>query len=137
MKISVSASNPTPLYQQIADQIKAQILAGGLQSGDALPSIRQLAEEILASVITVKRAYAELEAEGLIYTRPGLGTFVARINPEARQRLKADVVLPHLAKAVETAAVYGISEKELAELLQRAMRRKADGRSDPERPGTL
>ena len=74
MRIDVSPNNPVPLYQQIVEQVRAKILTGELNAGDPLPSIRQLAGQLLASVITTKRAYSELEAEGLIMTRTGLGT---------------------------------------------------------------
>lgn len=69
------------MYQQIVDQIRAKILAGELRSDEPLPSIRELARDLTTSVIT-KRAYLELEREGLIFTRPGLGTFFAAVNPD-------------------------------------------------------
>ncbi|HCW51249.1 MAG TPA: GntR family transcriptional regulator, partial [Clostridiales bacterium] len=70
MLIVLDNSNPAPLYQQIVDQVRAKVLAGEIQPGTQLPSIRQLAADLLTSVITTKRAYQELEAAGLIQTRP-------------------------------------------------------------------
>jgi GntR family transcriptional regulator len=65
------------LYQQIVDHLKREISEGRLKPGAALPSFRQLAEDLLVSVITVKRAYEDLEREGIIFRRQGLGTFVS------------------------------------------------------------
>src|ERR1700745_2170318 len=73
----ISAAVPGSLYQQIVDAVKREIGAGRLAPSSALPSIRVLAEELVVSVITVKRAYGEVEREGIIYRRQGLGTFVA------------------------------------------------------------
>jgi len=73
----ISAAAPGPLYQQIVDGIKREVLANRLTAGSALPSYRALAEQLLVSLITVKRAYEELEREGITFSRQGLGTFVA------------------------------------------------------------
>src|SRR5690348_17010193 len=73
----ISAAASGPLYEQIIEGFKKEISAGRLPSGAALPSFRQLAEQLLVSLITVKRAYEELEKEGIIYRKQGLGTFVA------------------------------------------------------------
>src|SRR5215470_14998824 len=73
----ISAASPGALYRQIIDAIKREVAAGRLAPGSPLPSFRALAEELLVSLITVKRAYEELEREGIIFRRQGLGTFVA------------------------------------------------------------
>ncbi len=124
MDIAISPNNPVPMYQQIVDQVRAQILSGELKPGDPLPSIRKLAADLLASVITTKRDYADLEAEGLIVTRPGLGTFVADLSLEDIERLKAREVIGHLANAVEEGRSLGLEDSEIAELLQNVL----DGR---------
>ena len=77
MFIPISNSDPRPLYEQISEGVKEKIFKGDLSPGDALPSIRQLAQELKISVITIKRAYHELEQQKLIVTRQGRGTFVA------------------------------------------------------------
>mgnify|MGYP000811784458 CR=1 FL=1 len=77
MELYISNSGQEPIYAQITRQIKAKILNGELQQGDALPSIRLLAKELRISVITTKRAYEDLEADGFITTMPGRGSFVA------------------------------------------------------------
>ena len=81
MEIYLSNSGQEPIYAQITRQIKQQILSGQLHEGDALPSIRLLAKELRISVITTKRAYEDLEAEGVLVTQPGRGSFVAPQNP--------------------------------------------------------
>lgn len=83
--LCISPTNPQPLYQQVIEQLRALILTGDLQPGQQLPSVRQLAADISASVITTRRAYQELELEGLIVTSPGRGTFVAELSSDARR----------------------------------------------------
>ena len=82
MDIILSNSSGKPIYEQIADQVKEQILAGALSAGDALPSMRVLAKELRISVITTKRAYEELERDGFLDNVPGKGCFVAPQNRE-------------------------------------------------------
>src|SRR5882757_4924487 len=86
----ISAAVPGALYQQLVDAVKREIGAGRLLPGSTLPSFRVLAEELLVSVITVKRAYEELEREGIIYRRQGLGTFVAEAAPARSREAKTD-----------------------------------------------
>ena len=80
MFIVVSPQNPEPMYRQITDQIKDAIADGTLNTEDKLPSIREMSKELNISIITIKRAYADLESDGFIYTRTGMGSFVANIN---------------------------------------------------------
>ncbi len=105
------------MYLQILEQIKLKILAGDWPPGRALPSIRELAAETKVSVITVKRAYLELEHEGLIVTHQGRGSFVA----DTQSALK-DLRRVELEKAIEalldTAARLGLSDKELLKQVQ-------------------
>ena len=82
MYILIDSKTGVPIYDQIATQIKEQILDGSLPEGEALPSIRSLAKDLRISVITTKRAYEELEQEGFIYTMPGKGSYVAVQNRE-------------------------------------------------------
>ena len=81
----ISRAASGPLYQQIVDAVKRQVSEGWLAPGAPLPSFRTLAEDLLVSIITVKRAYEELERDGIIYRRQGLGTFVSR-DGDARSR---------------------------------------------------
>lgn len=117
LDIVISNSSTSPIYEQVADQIRAAILSGSLTEGDALPSIRSLANDLRVSVITTKRAYAELEAAGLVDTVQGKGTFVAGGNAELLHEERLRRVEGHLAAAVSEAASSGVSAGELREML--------------------
>ena len=117
MKIIISNSSPDPIYEQIARQIKSQIISNDLAEGEVLPSIRRLAKELQISVITTKRAYEELEREGFIDTVSGKGTFVAAQNKEFLKEKKMKIVEEKLAEAVSEAKMLGISIKDLKEML--------------------
>ncbi len=121
MDITVSPNNPVPLYQQIVQQVRARVLTGELRAGDPLPSMRQLASQLIASVITTKRAYSELEAEGLIVTRAGLGTFVADLDAETVTRLKKEVVMEHLEAGVRVARQLELVDEEINRLFRQAL----------------
>ena len=99
MELYISNTGQEPIYAQITRQIKEQILSGTLKEGDALPSIRLLAKELRISVITTKRAYEDLEADGFIVTAPGKGSFVAAQNPELRREFPRRRQLPALPAA--------------------------------------
>ena len=118
MKIVLSSQNPTPYYLQIFEQVRQAVLRGEILPGEPLPSIRQMAEELLTSVITVKRAYQELEAAGLVTTRPGLGTFVASLNDESRKSLAFRTAGELLEKAVREARRLGLSAQEVGGLVE-------------------
>ncbi len=118
MELYISNVGGEPIYAQITRQIKDKILAGELKEGDALPSIRLLAKELRISVITTKRAYEDLEAEGFIRTMPGRGSFVAPQNPELHREESLKQVEGHLQNAIEAARRGGISLAEVSETLQ-------------------
>ena len=88
MELIIRNTNNQPIYEQICTQIKAQIIAGKLAPGEALPSIRALAKDLRVSVITTKRAYDELEADGFLYTVAGKGCFVAEKNLDLMNGIK-------------------------------------------------
>ena len=117
MKIIVSNSSPDPIYKQISEQIKVQILNGDLTEGELLPSIRKLARELYISVITTKRAYEELEREGFIDTVGGKGSFVSSQNKEFLREKKMRIVEEKLAQATSEAKMIGLSLGELKEML--------------------
>ena len=100
MELYISNSGQEPIYAQITRQIKAKILNGELQQGDALPSIRLLAKELRISVITTKRAYEDLEADGFITTMPGRGSFVAPQNPALHREESLKQMEEHLQHAI-------------------------------------
>lgn len=117
MNIIITNTAGQPIYEQIASQIKAMIMNGGLKEGDALPSMRALAQDLRISVITTKRAYEILEAEGMIESFTGRGSFVAAQNPELLREQNLREIESHLSAAAEIAKRSGISTDELRELL--------------------
>ena len=117
MDIILSNSSGKPIYEQIADQVREQILSGALSAGDALPSMRLLAKELRISVITTKRAYEELERDGFLDNVPGKGCFVAPQNRELLREAQLRRVEDVLAQAVDEARKGGFSLSELQELL--------------------
>ena len=117
MEILISNSSGVPIYAQITGQIKAKIYSGELKEGEMLPSIRLLARQLRISVITTKRAYEDLEGEGLIYTLPGKGSFVAAQNPALRREEALRAVEEHLQGAIDAARGGGISPDEVRETL--------------------
>ena len=118
MRILISNSSPDPIYEQIVRQVKGQIIAGELGEGEPLPSIRKLAHELQISVITTKRAYEELEKEGLIDPVGGKGTVVASQNQEFMREKRMKVVETKLSEALGDARMLGVSFEELSEMLQ-------------------
>ena len=118
MDILLSNSSPKPIYEQIAAQVKAQIISGALRQGDPLPSMCQLARDLCISVITTKRAYEELEQAGFIETVAGKGCFVAGADPGAFREEHLARVLEYLAAAVDAARTGSISYQETARLLE-------------------
>lgn len=113
-----------PLYQQIVDGFKREISEGRLAEGDALPSFRQLAGEMMVSLITVKHAYEELERDGIILRRQGLGTFVARDGDDRSRQLKTERASELLRAAIREAREAGLAEKEIADLFRRINNKK-------------
>ncbi len=118
MRILISNSSPDPIYQQIARQVKGQIISGELDEGAPLPSIRKLAHELQISVITTKRAYEELDREGLIDTVGGKGTFVASQNQEFLKEKRMKMVEGMLAEALSEARILGMTDEELMEMVR-------------------
>lgn len=106
-----------PIYEQICAQAKAQIIAGTLLAGEALPSIRALAKDLRISVITTKRAYEELERDGFIETVPGKGCFVAGCDSALVREHQMREIEVHLAEIARLAKGCGLTNEELIEML--------------------
>ena len=117
MEIVISNSSDKPIYEQIAAQIREQVLTGVLTEGEQLPSIRSLATQLRISAITTKRAYQDLEAQGFVHTVPGKGCFVAGENLELLREERLRMVESSLVRAVSDARAAGISADELREML--------------------
>lgn len=114
----LSSAGEGPLYEQIVDAIRREIGAGRLRPGAPLPSFRALAEDLLVSVITVKRAYEELEREGIIHCRQGIGTFVAEDGAQRNQLSQRRRALRLLESALQEAREAGLSEEEINGVVQ-------------------
>src|SRR5277367_1929077 len=126
----ISAAASGPLYQQIVDSIKREVLANRLTAGSALPSYRVLAEQLLVSLITVKRAYEELEREGITFSRQGLGTFVAaRGNDRTRAERRA-TARDALRSAIAAGRQAGITDRELIQMLRDELKSSPTESSD-------
>lgn len=118
MDVLISNNTDQPIYEQIREQIKLQIINGVLKEGDALPSMRLLAKELRISIITTKRAYEELEREGFIESYTGRGSFVKSVNRNVVREKIASEIGELFEKAVEKAMAAGISCEEMQEMLK-------------------
>lgn len=118
MHIVISNQSGKPIYEQIAEQVKALIISGELGEGDALPSMRLLAKELRISVITTKRAFDDLERDGFIYTVQGKGSFVAAKNKEMVREEHLRRIEQCLSEAMKIAREGGISAEELAQMFE-------------------
>ena len=121
MKIIINSSSMVPIYEQIMDQIKAQITAGDLKENDILPSVRTLAKELRISALTVKKAYDNLEQEGFTVTVHGKGTYVTAANTERMLEEQRREVEEGLEKAVGKGRRCGMSDEEIRELFELIM----------------
>lgn len=117
MDIILKNSSDDPIYQQIIDQLKAQIIEGKLTAGDALPSMRTLASQLRISVITTKRAYAELEREGYIENFTGKGCFVKSQNTDFLREETVRQTEEMLAQVCKKARLCGLSADDLKEMV--------------------
>ena len=118
MKIIISNDSGIPIYEQIKNQIKAQIVAGDLKADEALPGMRTLASDLKVSVITTKRAYNDLEQEGYIYSMTGKGSFVKKLNEEVVRENALAEIEKHFTDAMTVAKTAGIGIDELQEILK-------------------
>lgn len=123
MKIIISNQSELPIYAQIREQLKEQILNGQIPEGSALPSIRQLAKEVGVSVITTTRAYSDLEAEGFIASMQGKGSVVLSIDNSLLKEQSLMRIEEGLTTAIETARTMGMSEEELLGVFRNLLER--------------
>jgi GntR family transcriptional regulator len=123
-ELTISQADPRPMYLQIMEQIRRRIAVGDWQPGQEIPSIRVLAAATRVSVITIKRAYLELEHEGVIVTRQGRGTFVSD-NVKLSRNLREQELEQHLAKAAGVGRELGLTQTELTARFREVIRQKA------------
>lgn len=125
MKIIISNNSSVPIYEQIKNNIIEQILSNDLVEDELLPSIRNLAQDIKISVMTIKKAYDELESEGYIISRQGKGTFVAPKNSLlAKEQAQKDIER-YMEKIIDIAERFAIEKEDLIDLLELFYRRES------------
>ena len=116
MKMIISNSSPVPIYEQIKNSIINQIMNDDLKEDEPIPSIRNLAQDIKISVMTIKKAYDELEKEGYITSIQGKGTFVAPKNTElAKEKAQKDIE-EYISKIIEISKKYNITKEEIIDI---------------------
>lgn len=117
MRIIISNSSPVPIYQQIKDNIIDQILSNEIKENEPLPSIRNLAKDIKISVMTIKKAYDELEKEGYIMSVQGKGTFVSPKSLELTKENAQKEIESNLIKAIDIAKEFNIDKKDIFDII--------------------
>ena len=127
MNILINNCSGQPLYEQIEEQVKNQILSGELSEGDALPSMRVLAKDLKISIITTKRAYEDLERDGYITSVTGKGSFVRRLSEEYVRNNIRYAIEELFDAAVDKAIIGNVSKEELTEMLSLVYEEKHNG----------
>ncbi|MFC2164675.1 GntR family transcriptional regulator [Acidobacteriota bacterium] len=118
MFIVVSPLNPDPMYKQVTDQIRDAIASGLLKPEEKLPSIREMSKELKISMITIKRAYSDLENEGYIITRSGLGSYVANVSKQKLRDEKLLEIRKDIAKILQAGHKFDITATDIIALLK-------------------
>jgi len=117
MTVTIQPNSHTPIYQQIVQQVTARVLGGTLASGECLPSVRRLADQLLVNPNTVARAYRELEREGVVVTRPGSGVYIADQTSLFRARHRRKLISDSVDRLLDEAEQVGLSPRELQTLI--------------------
>ncbi|SCW33176.1 GntR family transcriptional regulator [Ruminococcaceae bacterium YRB3002] len=117
MDIIISNTSGVPIYEQIEEQIKSQIMTGALVAGEALPSMRVLAKELKISIITTKRAYEDLERDGFIESVTGKGSYVKAVNSDIVKENMMFEIQELLDKACDKAVIGKVTRDELKEMI--------------------
>ena len=118
MHIILNNSSMVPIYEQLTDQVKNEIINGGLKENEALPSVRALSGELRISSLTVKKAYDRLEEEGFVVTVHGKGTYVAATDRQLAMEARRKAVEDDFAAAAQKASAIGLSKDEILELVE-------------------
>jgi GntR family transcriptional regulator len=117
VQFSISPTSGIPIYEQLTDQICAGVARGQLRADQRLPSVRELSQLLVVNPNTVARAYTELEREGVLYTRPGLGVFVAPFPSPLSKKLRRERLLSHVDRLLVDAVRSGFSSEELLDFV--------------------
>ncbi len=123
MLLQIDHHSGVPIYRQVMDQIRRQVMAGQLSEGEQLVSVRDLAGQLNVNPMTISKTYTLLEMEGLLERRRGVGLFVARVRKDHKRRTKAQLLEQILTKAVTTAVQFDIAPDEVHELTERLFRK--------------
>jgi len=115
MNIVIEGTSDKPIYQQLFEQISSQIIKGELESNYSLPSIRTAAKELRISIITVKKAWEELERQGFIYTMAGKGCFVSDLTSKDTDKIRDDMTNKQMAKDILYYKELGLTLDEVIE----------------------
>lgn len=118
MHIILNNSSMIPIYEQLMEQIKAEIISGNLKENDALPSVRTMSGDLRISALTVKKAYDKLEEEGFVTTVHGKGTFVSAADLQLALEARRKSVEDEFAQAVEKAKALGMGNEEILEIVE-------------------
>ena len=121
MKIIIKPQGTLAIYEQIVNQLKNGILSGELETGEALPSIRKLAADLQVSIITTKRAYEELENEGIIRSQAGKGFYVCEYNTDYLKEKQFMMLETHLSEVIEECKAAGLSKEDILEMVETLM----------------
>ena len=121
MIFQIDFKSGTPVYLQLVEQIRHAAASGGLRTGEPLPSIRPLAEELRVNRNTIAKAYAELESQGVIETVPGKGCFLKEVNSPLTKSARNDLLVQEIDRAVVAAHHLQISDAELLALVQKRL----------------
>jgi GntR family transcriptional regulator len=122
--IQVNPDSAEPLYHQIEVQLRGLIVSGQLPAGTLLPSIRELAQELSCSIITIRRVYQDLEHEGMLRTRQGTGTFVAQVEAPQREQYRQEAVAAALRSAIDTALQLHCPPEQLRRLFETELKER-------------
>jgi GntR family transcriptional regulator len=118
VEFSITPATGTPIYLQLVEQVRAAVARGRLRPDERLPSVRELSQLLVVNPNTIARAYTELEREGVLYTRPGLGVFVAAAPPPLAKRVRRERLIGQLDPVLVEAVQLGFAADELIELVE-------------------
>jgi len=123
MLLEIDHHSGVPIYRQLIEQIRRQIMSGQLNEGEQLMPVRELAAQLRVNPMTISKAYALLEVEGLLERRRGIGLFAARVRKDQKERTKGKLLEEIMRKAAVTAVQFGIPEKKAGEMLAKLYRK--------------
>lgn len=130
MEIKISNLSSVPIYQQVAAQIKSNILNGSLKNNDQLPSIRSLAKELEVGIITVKKSYEVLLQEDLIYSKGAVGYFVNDIDLDTVLTIKKEEYLDELKSIIDKAINDGLNIEDIKDIVDKVLEEKSNDKSE-------